>query len=176
MKNNSMKITPVLILLIISTLACNFPQLTVPTAEVEIKTEEDEAPTAISPTSIPTETIAPTIEPSPVTMVDWSNVWVVWIGSSSKKVTFDFLQQGSKLSGSAVVEGGHSYALNGTIANDWQSVNGTLESTNGTSYEFTIYLLDTLAQFNGNLNGTEPFCGARDSSAKPATCFASVVN
>ena len=170
MKTNYSKISTIFILLIITATGCNFPLLTSPSGEVEIKNEEEITPTGMQLTAIPTNTISPTVE-QPINIIDWSGVWILWIGDDVNKATFDLLQQDNKLTGSAVINNGNSIAFNGIIADNKRSVTGTLESTDGTSNAFTIYLLDALTQFHGNLDGKEPFCGARESSAKPTACF-----
>lgn len=168
------------ILLLVS-LACSFPLFITPVDSEEAKSE---VPPTMEPP--PTETVSlPTVEPTntpePTAVnlqtaiaADWDGAWVIWFGDDMLKVDIDFLQDGTTITGNAVHKKGHSLAFLGEIATDGMSVSGTWEATDGTSGTFTIYDLGSFAQFNGNLDGRDPFCGARSAANQPAACFLSV--
>lgn len=164
-------------------LACTLPiQIVIPTEEPKsvplqptIAPPTAVPPTAVPPTAVPPTAVPPTpIPPTPtinVAPVDWSGVWIVWMGSSLQQLTLDLVVNQNQLTGNAAIGGGHSIAFYGLISPDKRSVSGNWESTNGQSGNFIWRILDNYVQFNGNKNGTEQICGSRSATTRPATCL-----
>ena len=112
-----------------------------------------------------------TPEITPTVSVSLDGPWTVWLGSNEEQLDIDFLQDGYNVTANVVTGGDDSTLFTGMISQDGESVAGTWESTDGTSGNFAMYLDDNFSSFSGNLGGGVPFCGVRESGAKPSPCL-----
>jgi len=128
-------------------------------------------PTAVPPTAVPSMAIPPTATIN-VAPVDWSGVWIVWMGGSLQQINLDLVLNQSQLTGNAAIGGGNSIAFYGLISPDKRTVTGNWESTDGRTGTFAWRILDNYVQFNGNKSGSEQICGSRTVTLRPATCLA----
>lgn len=179
MKNKRVLALTALAVMIFVSVACSFPLIQISSGTV---TEPTTAPAAVftqvAATQVvvevvPTATAEPvaTTDPARVAVpIDWGGDWIIWRGSAEQKLSFDLLQQGALVTGSASIGGGNSVLFKGTLSSDGKTFTGTWEATDGTSGPFVAFLGDALNQFSGNLGGTQPFCGARVGIAKPNPC------
>ena len=131
-----------------------------------------------NPTSPPTNpTSQPTITPSPIltettkTQGPWEGTWTLWTRTSMEKKKFTFTQSGNDLSGESEIIDNNQSTFTGKISDDSQAVTGSWKSTLGWEGVFAIRLLESGNQFNGNINGNEPCCGARNESEQPEDCI-----
>ena len=176
---NKSQILIVVVAVLAANLACSFPLYITPAIQPTSALPEivDQQPlqTETLPTLEPTQTVEPTATSMATALAArWDGPWTIWFGDAQTKVEIDFVQDGIKIVGNAVHKKGHSIAFTGQIAADGVTVNGNWEATDGTSGTFTMYDLDSFAQFNGNLDGRSPFCGARVATNKPASCFVNI--
>ncbi len=185
MKNKRIIVLAALTLMLFVSAACSFPLIQISSGTTA---EATTAPAAVftqvaatkevvevvpAATTVPVATTEPvaTTDPARIAVpIDWGGEWVIWRGSTAQKLNFDLLQQGALLTGSAVIGGGNSLLLKGTLSTDGKTLTGIWEATDGTSGPFTAYLSSALNSFSGNLGGTQPFCGARAGIAKPNPC------
>jgi len=151
-------------------LACTIPVYfaSAPDAEenvvyVEITSTPEEAEDAA-------ETSTETNEDAMVS-VNLDGAWTIWQGTEQQQLDSNFLQKGFDLIANAATGDGHSIMFSGKISSDGNTVNGTWESTNGTSGNFMMEMHDSLNSFAGNLGGGVPFCGTRLGSARPNPCL-----
>ena len=160
-------------------LACTLPiTITVPTTPEQPHTEAQPTiivvtavPTAVPPTLVPPTAVPPAATAIMAAPVNWSGVWVMWMGSALQQFNIDFVIRNNQLSGNAAIGGGNSIGFYGLVSADNRIVTGNWESTDGTSGTFTFRILDTYNQFNGNKGGVEQVCGARSGIARPASCL-----
>ena len=163
--------------LAIISVACSFPFFQSGEEEIVIPTLAPQVITVLV-TAVPEDTAAdaaaaatPASTAIVVMDVDWDDQWTIWMGDSSKGYTIDFLVQGDNVSGSTVLTNHNSISFIGTIQEDGGTVIGTWENTDGTDGEFTMYMDESEDLFTGRLSSSSAFCGSRNSSIKPSTCF-----
>jgi len=163
----------VFILLIGTTLACTIPiyfgsepEVEEKIVYVEITSTPDEAEAEAE-----TETDEEESEDEVVLQVNMDGLWTIWRGSNEQRLSIDFLQKGSDVVGNTATDDGHSLLFVGTIGSDGKTVNGTWESTSGTSGDFMMEFSDEMDSFSGNLGGGVPLCGSRTANAKPSPCL-----
>lgn len=166
--------------LMVISMACSFPffessddeEVVIPTlapqvitvlvtVEAEAKSAEEEA--------VSTSTLTPT--EIAVMEADWDGEWKIWMGDSTKGYYINFLVQDSKVTGATVLTNHNSISFIGTIQDDGATVIGEWENTDGTSGDFTMYMDESEELFTGRLSSSSAFCGSRDSSSRPSTCF-----
>jgi hypothetical protein len=160
--------------LAIISMACSFPFFQSSEEEIVIPTLAPQVITVLV-TAVPGEKAVSTSTSAPTAIatidVDWDDQWTIWMGGSSKGYTIDFLVQGDKISGSTVLTNRNSISFIGTIQEDGRTVKGAWENTDGTNGEFIMYMDESEAFFTGRLSSSSAFCGSRDTSIKPSTCF-----
>lgn len=169
MKSTSLRYLFVIFAISIFSLSCTLP-FYLGTAEPEEKIVYVEV------TSTPEEaTLAPTEEPepavTPTVSVNLDGAWTIWYGVDQERLALNFLQQGYQLTANVATGGDDSILFSGTINQEGSQVNGTWESTDGTSGNFTMVLSSDLYAFSGNMGGGVAFCGARGSASKPSPCL-----
>lgn len=153
-------------------LACTLPfTIVLPTQESEVRVITVIATQAEMAAPLPT-TEVPSASTLSVAPVDWTGVWVVWMGGSLQQFEIDLILNNDQLTGNAAIGGGQTIAFFGQISADKRSVSGNWETTSGQTGTFTWYILDTYTQFNGNKGNSEQICGSRSGTTRPTICLA----
>jgi uncharacterized protein YgiM (DUF1202 family) len=121
-------------------------------------------PPTPTPTNTPTQTLTPTPQ------FDWNGVWQIWV--SGTNYVMNLTQSGNSVSGSLPYSG-HFINVSGSLNSSQQEASGTWEESDGSSSGTFQWRMRTnnLDQFQGNVDGSEPWCGARNGAGQPATCY-----
>ena len=167
-------IAGVVLLLLATTLACTIPVdfAAAPAGEEKIiYVEITSTPAEVAEVADEDEVEEKEPETSDIVTINIDGPWTIWQGSSEQKLVIDFLQKSNEIIGNTATGNGHSMLFLGTISSDSKSVNGTWESTSGTSGNFVMEFNDALNGFSGNLGGGVPFCGTRMDIPKPDPCL-----
>jgi len=171
MKTSYSRALVVFLGIVLLSLSCTLP--------IYFGTPESEATVIyIEVTSTPAPPVENTATPTqqdvsitPTVSVNLDGKWIIWYGVSEEELDIDFLQQGYNLTANVAIGGDDSMLFKGTISQDGTSVNGTWESTDGSSGNFMVYLNSAFSAFSGNLGGGVSFCGVRAGSPKPSPCL-----
>lgn len=122
------------------------------------------------PTTEPAATPAPTLTPTPELTQDWVDTWSLWIGENNQKSEVNFTAEGNQITGAIEVEG-ESRKINAKMSLDGITVTGNWESSSGNSGPINMLISEDRQEFAGNLGGEVMFCGSREGSKKPKSCF-----
>lgn len=93
----------------------------------------------------------------------WGGEWTMWIGPDEAETLMVLEQTGNTVRTLL-------YDIEGTLSDDGTAISGSW-SAFGSSGVLEAKLLSNQAQFQGNLNGLFPLCGARPGASKPQPCM-----
>ena len=95
---------------------------------------------------------------------DWSGEWIAWLGPEEVELVLFIKVDGDSLEAMA-------YDVAGTLSADGRTFTGTFNEFGIPNGSIEGRILDNLAQFNGNIMGSFPFCGVRRGGPKPEVCL-----
>ncbi len=102
---------------------------------------------------------------------DWNGAWTIWIDGGPNGAPMSATQNGNTIF-ATFLDGGMTYAVNGTVSADGCSATGTAgEQGSPPIWSFTWKMLANLNQFTGNHDVTDYWCGARNGASEPSPCL-----
>ena len=122
------------------------------------------------PTAEPTATLIHTPTPTLPPQEAWVGPWTLWVGNNMEQLEIDFISDRDQIVGVIEVGGGETKTFSAKTSEDGLTAIGTWISSNGQSGTLALLITEDKKQFIGNMDGTEPLCGARDGYEQPHPC------
>jgi hypothetical protein len=113
-------------------------------------------------------TPTPSPTPSPTPVYNWTGTWTIYVNASTYAMSVN--QTGNSISATFDAGGGNTISLTGTLSANWQEASGNWTASAGPTGTFAFRMMDNLNQFQGNIDGTGPWCGSRNGAGAPGTC------